>query len=97
MIFDEIDSGVSGEVALRVGKMMKTLAMNHQVIAVTHLPQIASRADVHFIASKEKKKGMTWTTLNKLTEEEHTFEIAKMIAGGKPSEAAIQNARELIG
>ncbi|MBK5285699.1 MAG: DNA repair protein RecN [Bacteroidia bacterium] len=97
MIFDEIDSGVSGEVALSVGKMMKELAANHQVIAITHLPQIASRADVHFIVDKEHRKGMTFTNLSKLTEEEHTLEIAKMIAGGKPSEAAIQNARELIG
>jgi len=97
MIFDEIDSGVSGEVALSVGKMMKELASNHQVIAITHLPQIASRADVHFIVDKEHRKGMTYTNLSKLSEEEHTLEIAKMIAGGKPSEAAIQNARELIG
>ena len=97
MIFDEIDSGVSGEVSLRVGKAMKEMAANHQVIAITHLPQIASRADTHFIVKKELQEGNTFTTIERLTEEEHTLEIAKMIAGGKPSEAAIQNAKELIG
>jgi DNA repair protein RecN (Recombination protein N) len=96
MIFDEIDSGVSGDVALRVGNAMKELAQNHQVIAITHLPQIACRADAHFIVSKEKVSGKAVTSLSELSEEDHILEIAKMIAGGKPSEAAIQNAKELI-
>jgi DNA repair protein RecN (Recombination protein N) len=96
MIFDEIDSGVSGDVALRVGNAMKELAQNHQVIAITHLPQIACRADAHFIVAKEKVNGKAVTSLSQLSEEDHILEIAKMIAGGKPSEAAIQNAKELI-
>lgn len=96
MIFDEIDNGVSGDVALRVGNAMKELAHNHQVIAITHLPQIASRADSHFIVLKKQSGGKTFTSLAQLSEEDHILEIAKMIAGGKPSEAAIQNAKELI-
>ena len=97
MIFDEIDSGVSGETAKQVGTVMKELGARHQVIAITHLPQIAGRADAHFIVSKEMRKEKTFTTIEQLTEEEHTLEVAKMIAGGNPSEAAIQNAKELIG
>jgi DNA repair protein RecN (Recombination protein N) len=96
MIFDEIDSGVSGDVALRVGNAMKELAHNHQVIAITHLPQIACRADAHYMVAKEKVSGKAVTSLSELSEEDHILEIAKMIAGGKPSEAAIQNAKELI-
>jgi DNA repair protein RecN (Recombination protein N) len=96
MIFDEIDSGVSGDVALRVGNAMKELALNHQVIAITHLAQIACRADAHFIVTKEQVKGKAVTSLAQLSEEDHILEIAKMIAGGKPSQAAIQNAKELI-
>ena len=97
MIFDEIDNGVSGDVALRVGNAMRELARNHQVIAITHLPQIACRAEAHFMVSKEQVKGKAVTSLTRLTEEDHILEIAKMIAGGKPSQAAIQNAKELIG
>src|SRR5258706_727663 len=97
MIFDEIDSGVSGDVALKVGNAMKELALNHQVIAITHLPQIACRADVHFIVTKEQVNHKAVTSLAQLSEEDHILEIAKMIAGGKPSQAAIQNAKELIG
>src|SRR5258705_608607 len=96
MIFDEIDNGVSGDVALRVGNAMKELAHNHQVIAITHLPQIACRADAHYMVAKTKASGKAVTSLTELSEEDHILEIAKMIAGGKPSEAAIQNARELI-
>lgn len=97
MIFDEIDNGVSGDVALRVGNAMKELAQNHQVIAITHLPQIACRANTHFIVTKQQVSGKTVTSLAELSEEDHILEIAKMIAGGKPSQAAIQNAKELIG
>ena len=96
MIFDEIDNGISGDVALRVGNAMKELAQSHQVIAITHLPQIASRADTHFMVSKEQVKGKAVTSLTQLSEEDHILEIAKMIAGGKPSQAAILNAKELI-
>jgi DNA repair protein RecN (Recombination protein N) len=97
MIFDEIDAGVSGEVALKVGSAMKDMASGHQLIAITHLPQIASRADAHFIVIKKLHSGKTISAIELLSEEEHTLEIAKMIAGGKPSAAAIQNAKELIG
>jgi DNA repair protein RecN (Recombination protein N) len=97
MIFDEIDSGVSGETALKVGNVMRDMAVGHQVIAITHLPQIASRAVAHYIVSKKLRTGKTVSAIELLSEEEHTLEVAKMIAGGKPSAAAIQNAKELIG
>jgi DNA repair protein RecN (Recombination protein N) len=96
IIFDEIDTGISGEVALKVGNIMEKLSKNMQVIAITHLPQIASKGDTHFRVYKDEKGESTNTNINKLNEEERILELAKMLSGDNPGESAIQNARELL-
>lgn len=96
LILDEIDTGVSGEIAIRLGKMMKTTAQKHQLLAISHLPQIAAKADRHFYAFKESKAKKTISQIRLLSEEERVDEIAKMIGGEKPSPLAKENARELI-
>ncbi|MEQ9414304.1 MAG: DNA repair protein RecN, partial [Cyclobacteriaceae bacterium] len=96
LILDEIDTGVSGEIAMRLGKMMKSMAKDHQLLAISHLPQIAAKADCHFYAYKDSKSTKTISQIKRLTEEERIEEIAKMIGGEKPSSLAKENARELI-
>jgi DNA repair protein RecN (Recombination protein N) len=96
IIFDEIDTGISGEVALKVGNIMEKLSKNMQVIAITHLPQIASKGDTHYRVYKDEKGEITNTNISKLNEEERILEIAKMLSGDNPGESAIQNARELL-
>jgi len=96
IIFDEIDTGISGEVALKVGNIMEKLSKNMQVIAITHLPQIASKGNTHFRVYKDEKDEITNTNINKLNEEERILELAKMLSGDNPGESAIQNARELL-
>ncbi len=96
LIFDEIDSGISGEVALKVGEIMKKLSRNHQLICITHLPQIARTGDSHLYIYKEIKDNRTQTRLKELKGEERIIEIAKMLSGNKVSEASLANARELI-
>lgn len=96
MIFDEIDSGISGETALRVGEVMKKLSKSHQLIAITHLPQIARIADKHLYIFKQNKDQRTVTRIKTLTGEERVVEIAKMLSGENVSDAALANARELI-
>lgn len=96
MIFDEIDAGISGEVALKTGEIMKQLARNHQLITITHLPQIARTADKHLYIYKETTDGRTYTRIKTLEGDERITEVAKMLSGNKISEAALANARELI-
>jgi DNA repair protein RecN (Recombination protein N) len=96
IIFDEIDTGISGEVALKVGNIMEKLSKNIQVIAITHLPQIASKGDTHYRVYKDEKDDITNTNINKLDKEERILELAKMLSGDNPGESAIQNARELL-
>lgn len=96
IIFDEIDTGVSGEVANRVGNIMEKLAANMQVIAITHLPQMASKGKAHYFVYKEVKDDFTYSQIRKLSKEERIVEIAKMLSGENPKEAALQNARELL-
>jgi DNA repair protein RecN (Recombination protein N) len=96
IIFDEIDTGISGEVALKVGNIMEKLSKNMQVIAITHLPQIASKGDTHYRVYKDEKGEITHTNISKLNEEERILELAKMLSGDNPGESAIQNARELL-
>ncbi len=96
LILDEIDTGVSGEIAIRLGKMMKTMANKHQLLAISHLPQIAAKADTHFYAYKDSNSNKTTSQIRQLDEEERIEEIAKMIGGEKPSTLAKENARELI-
>src|SRR5690606_23624751 len=97
IIFDEIDTGISGEVALRVGEVMDDLAGNMQVIAISHLPQIASKGNSHFKVYKEDKDDKTRSNIQLLNREERVLEIAQMLSGANPGEAALQHARELLG
>jgi DNA repair protein RecN (Recombination protein N) len=96
LIFDEIDNGISGEVALKVGEIMKKLSRNHQLISITHLPQIARTGDMHLYIFKENKDDRTQTRIKELKGEERVIEIAKMLSGDKVSDASLANARELI-
>jgi DNA repair protein RecN (Recombination protein N) len=96
MIFDEIDTGISGEVALRVGEIMRSMSKGHQLVCITHLPQIARIADRHFYIYKDSSKGKTNTRIKTLEGEERIIEIAKMLGGDKVSEAAMANAKELM-
>lgn len=96
MVFDEIDSGISGEVALKVGEIMKNLSRNHQLISVTHLPQIARTADKHLFIFKETSGAKTQMRMKALNGEERVFEIAKMLSGEKITDGALANARELV-
>eukprot|EP01037_Dinobryon_pediforme_P008629 gene8629-8721_t len=96
IIFDEIDTGVSGEVANKVGQIMEQLAGNLQVITITHLPQIASKGQSHYFVYKDDTTATTYTRIKQLNEQERIMEIAKMLSGDKPGESALQNARELL-
>lgn len=97
IIFDEIDTGVSGEVANQVGLVMEKLADNLQVITITHLPQIASKGQSHYFVYKDDEAATTYTRIKQLNKDERILEIAKMLSGDKPGESALQNARELLG
>ena len=96
IIFDEIDTGISGEVALKVGNIMERLSKNMQVIAITHLPQIASKGDSHYCVYKDEQGEITQTNIRKLNDDERVMELAKMLSGNNPGENAIQNARDLL-
>ena len=96
IVFDEIDTGISGEAALKVSQVMKNHAAKHQVIAITHLPQIAGKADAHFYVYKTSDKTTTKTFIKKLSEQEHIEEIARMLHGENPSDKLIEAAKELI-
>lgn len=96
LIFDEIDSGVSGETAIKVGLLLEKLGKSHQVVTITHLPQIARVGDTHFFVYKEDKDDKTVTRVKKLNEKERVVEIAKMIGGEKYSEKALASAKELL-
>ena len=96
LIFDEIDTGISGEAARQVGIIMKELAAKRQVICITHQPQIAGKADAHFFVYKEIVKDKVKTNIKQLTTEERITAIAKMLSGEKPTAAAIENAREMV-
>lgn len=96
LIFDEIDSGISGEVALQMVRMMQVIAQNHQVICITHLPQMAAKGAVHFFVYKDHSADKTISKVKQLTAEERVNELAKMIAGANPSLAAQASAKELL-
>jgi DNA repair protein RecN (Recombination protein N) len=96
LIFDEIDTGISGEAARQVGIIMKNLATKRQVICITHQPQIAGKADAHFFVYKEIVKDAVKTNIRQLTKEERITTIAKMLSGEKPTAAALENAREMV-
>ncbi|MES2777688.1 MAG: DNA repair protein RecN [Bacteroidota bacterium] len=96
LIFDEIDTGISGEAARQVGTIMKDLAKHHQVISITHQPQIAARADAHFFVFKKEKQGMVQTGIRQLNDDERVDAIANMMAGDNPSVTVLQNAKEML-
>ncbi|WP_140936553.1 DNA repair protein RecN [Sphingobacterium lumbrici] len=97
IIFDEIDTGISGEVALRVGEVMEHLAQHIQVLAITHLPQIASKGTAHFKVYKEDLDERTKSNIRLLDQDKRILEIAQMLSGANPGDAALQHARELLG
>lgn len=96
IIFDEIDTGISGEVAFRVGEIMERLAGNMQVIAITHLPQIAARGQTHFKVYKTESDNKTTTNMTRLAQADRVQEIAQMLSGIEPGDAAIQHAKSLL-
>jgi DNA repair protein RecN (Recombination protein N) len=97
IIFDEIDAGVSGEIAYKMGNVVKDMAENMQVINITHLPQIAAKGQHHYLVYKKDSKSATHTYIRLLNPEERITEIAKMISGEELTSASYQNARELLG
>ncbi|MCE5330831.1 MAG: DNA repair protein RecN [Bacteroidales bacterium] len=97
IIFDEIDIGVSGEIAHRMGEIMQSMSVGMQVIAITHLPQIAAKSAHHYRVYKDDSGLQTQTHIEKLTPDERVTELAQMLSGKKMSEASVLNARELLG
>ena len=96
IIFDEIDTGISGETASKVGQMMQTLADNHQVIAITHLPQIAARGQQHYLVHKQTIDNQTYTNIKTLNMQEREQMLATMMSGESRTETAVASARELL-
>ncbi len=97
LVFDEIDAGISGAIARRAGETMHRLAQFHQIIAITHLPQIASLGDTHFVVEKAIDGDRTKTQIRRLSESERAEHIASLLSGDSVSEAALESAKELIG
>ncbi len=97
VIFDEIDTGVSGQVAIQMVNMMKEMSLNHQVIAISHLPQFAAGGDAHYFVYKDHTSDRSVSKIKKLEDQERITEIAKMIGGNEPTESAFSSARELLG
>ena len=96
LIFDEIDTGISGAIGKRVGEKMYQVSIKHQVLCITHLPQIAALSDNHYFVSKKVENGKTFTQIRMLNEEDKVCEIAKMIGGDNLSDVAIDNSREMV-
>lgn len=96
LIFDEIDTGVSGDVALKMGNILHRLANKHQVVSITHTPQIAVKADAHYFVYKKVKDDRTVTSVKLLKTEERIKAVATMLSGSPPSDSAIENAKELL-
>jgi DNA repair protein RecN (Recombination protein N) len=96
LIFDEIDTGISGEAAKQVGLIMKSLSTSHQLIAITHQAQIAAKASTHFFVYKEVKEEKITTSIRILNEAERINAIAQMLSGEKPTTAALENAKEMM-
>lgn len=96
IVFDEIDTGVSGEIAIKMGNMMRDMAHNHQIIAITHLHQIAGQGIAHYFVYKDHSADKTVSRIKKLSLDERINEIAQMIGGNNPSASALKNAREIL-
>jgi len=97
LIFDEIDTGISGEAARQVGALMKKLSSAHQIISITHQPQIAAMAMAHYWVYKKELKGQVRTQIKLLNQEERVDAIARMLGGENPTDKARANAREMVG
>ena len=96
IVFDEIDTGVSGEIANRVAELLASISKNMQVVSISHVPQMASKGQQHYKVYKETSEGITNTKITVLNTDQRLVEIAEMLSGKNPSEAAVQNARELL-
>jgi DNA repair protein RecN (Recombination protein N) len=97
IIFDEIDTGVSGEIAERVGNIINRMSDKMQIINITHLPQVASKGNSHYLVYKTDEEKHTVTRMKLLNSEERLVEIAKMLSGEEITPAALENARVLLG
>jgi DNA repair protein RecN (Recombination protein N) len=97
LIFDEIDTGISGEIALQLVKMMQRIATKHQVICISHLPQVAAKGEKHYHVYKDNSQEKTISKIKVLDPAERLVEIAQMIAGANPSPSAFESAKELLG
>ena len=95
LIFDEIDTGISGRTAQKVSEKMAVIARNHQVLCITHLAQIAAMADHHFMIEKNVSDGQTKTSIRELKAEESTDELARILGGAKITDTVRQNAKEM--
>ena len=96
LVLDEIDNGISGEVAIKLGTLMKGMSNAHQIISISHLPQIAAKGDAHYFVYKDNSAAKTVSSIKRLSDPERVEEIAKMIGGAKPSKVALENAQELL-
>jgi DNA repair protein RecN (Recombination protein N) len=97
IIFDEVDSGISGATAEVVGEKLLSLAEYHQLLCITHLPQIATQGQVHFLVRKEVSGGRTHTTISALTPEERVREIARLLGGREITQRTVDHAKEMLG
>jgi DNA repair protein RecN (Recombination protein N) len=96
LIFDEVDTGVSGRAAQAIAEKLARVAKNRQVLCITHLPQVASLADAHYLIRKDMNEQETMTTVTLLTEEERVIELARMLGGAAVTEKTAEHAREMI-
>ncbi|MCU1307511.1 MAG: replication and repair protein RecN, partial [Acidobacteriaceae bacterium] len=96
LVFDEIDTGIGGRAAEAVGKKLKSLARNNQVLCITHLPQIASFADQHYVIEKKESAGRVKTNIRPLTDTERTEEIARMLSGAKLTDTSLKHAEQML-
>jgi len=96
LVFDEIDTGIGGRAAEAVGRKLKELAGNSQVVCVTHLPQIACFADHHYLIQKSIAGGRTRTTVRRIQGSERTDEVARMLSGARLTEASRRNAEQML-
>lgn len=95
LIFDEIDSGISGRTAQMVSEKMNELGRNHQIICITHLPQIAAMADAHFLIEKAVENKSTVSRIRRLTDNDSVAELARMLGGAKITDTVMESAREM--
>src|SRR3989442_10462266 len=96
LVFDEIDTGIGGRAAEAVGKKLKALSRNNQVLCVTHLPQIATFADHHYVIEKKESAGRTRTSIRPVTGNERTEEVARMLSGAKLTDTSRKHAEQMI-